>query len=228
MNGAEPKKKGTWGGARNGAGRKKSGHRKDAPHRARPQLSPDHPVHVVLRCTGTGPLRNGRVYRTIRRVLVRYLGRNDFRIIHLSIQHNHLHFIVEAAGKGALSRGMQSLAINCARALNDELGRDGKVFEFRYQATQIRTPRQARNTLAYVLNNWRRHREDLFCAATRKASLDPYASGISFPGWAGVPRFASPGGYVPLPVSPPSTCLLAFEWRRHGAIDPFERPGSLR
>ena len=167
------------------------------------------------------------MYRSIRRVLVRYLGRDDFRVVHISIQSNHLHLLLEAAGKRALSRGMQSLAINCARALNRELGRDGKIFEFRYHATQIKTPRQARNTLAYVINNWRRHREDLFNAATSKASIDPYSSGISFTGWAGAPRFAIPDGYEPLPVSPPATQLLSVDWLRHGAIDLFECPGPL-
>ena len=86
------------GGAREGAGRPKSvGKRHDPPHRARRELASKHPVHVVLRtCSYVPRLRQGRVYRATRRVLVRYLGRDDFRIVHVSIQHNHFHFIVEA------------------------------------------------------------------------------------------------------------------------------------
>ena len=168
------------------------------------------------------------MYRAIRGVLARYLEERDFRIVHISIQGNHLHILLEATSKRALSRGMQGLAISCARALNHALGRTGKVFEYRYHATQITTARQARNTLAYILNNWRRHREDLFNTATMKAAIDPYSSGISFAGWAGAPRFATPDGYEPLPVSRATTRLLADEWRWHGAIDPFECPGPLR
>ena len=108
-------------------------------------------------------LREGHTYRQIRRVLVRYLGRDDFRIVHVSIQHNHLHLLVEAADQEALSRAMQSFAINAARAINRSMGSHGKVFAYRYHATQIRTPYHARHALAYVLNNWRRHRED--CAS---------------------------------------------------------------
>ncbi|MGE0548974.1 MAG: hypothetical protein AB7O24_13125 [Kofleriaceae bacterium] len=123
---------------------------------------------------------------------------------------------------------MQSLAINCARALKLDTRHAGKVFEGRYHATQIQTPRQARNALAYVLNNWRRHREDLASAQTMKASVDPYSSGISFTGWSGRPRFSIPDGYVPLPVSPPTTALLCSEWEWHGRIGLFECPGPLR
>jgi len=141
--------------------------------------------------------------------------------------------LVEAADKRALSRGMQSLTINLARALNRELGSHGKVFAYRYHDTQITTPRQARNALAYVLNNWRKHREDVASTRALAAKLDPYASGLAFDGWyeegaGAVPRFTIPPGYHPLPVSSPATALLGSDWRLFGAIELFETPGALR
>jgi REP element-mobilizing transposase RayT len=221
---AYPKR--THGGQRAGAGRKKSPLRRhDPPHRRRPELSDGHPVHVVLRTTlGVQRLRRGVVYRAIRRVLGRYLGKDDFRVVHISIQHNHLHLLVEAGDRAALTRNMQSFAINAARAINGTSGRGGKVFGYRYHATQITTPRQARCALAYVLNNWRHHREDLPTDQTRRAAVDPYATGLSFDGWRGG-RFRVPGRYVPLPVSAPRTPLFRSSWTRYGLIDPFECPG---
>ena len=213
------------GGARPGAGRKKTVKR-GGPHRARPALQAHHPVHAVLRThEGLGRLRQRNMYRAIRRVLVRYLGRDEFRVVHLSIQGNHLHLIVEARDARALSRGMQSLAINLARAINGVWKRAGAVFAGRYHATQIKTARQARNTLCYVLNNWRRHREDLADARCMQARLDPYSSATSFAGWT--VRFVAPAHYVPLPISPPETELLRSDWLRCGRIDPWEVPGPL-
>jgi REP element-mobilizing transposase RayT len=161
----------------------------------------------------------------VRRVLVRYLGRADFRIVHVSIQHNHLHLLVEAHDRRALTRGMQSFAINAARAIQRGRG-PGKVFAYRYHATQIKTPWHARHALAYVLNNWRRHREDVRSAKTLAAKLDPYASGVSFAGWAQRVRFRAPPGYEPLPVSSPATSLLRFDWQTFGLIGLAETPGS--
>jgi REP element-mobilizing transposase RayT len=225
----EGENKRTWGGARVGAGRKRSSNHHDAPHRKRPTLSSKHPVHVVLRAEkGVPRLRTGRAYKAIRRVLVRCLGRSDFRVVHLSIQKNHLHFLVEANDRRALTKGMQGLASTAARALNRELGRDGKFFAFRYHATQISTTWQARNALSYVLNNWRKHREDLETPLTMQARIDPYSSGIAFKGWAGGVVFAIPPGYEPLPVSAPATWLLSKGWARHGRIDLFATPGPLR
>ena len=215
------------GGKRPGAGRKKTGRCRDSPHRKRPSLSPRHPVHVVLRTDGVPRLRTRRYYDAIRRVLTHYLGHDDFRVVHISIQANHLHFLVEANDRRALTRYMQSMTIRAAREINRAHGnRSGKVFAFRYHATQITTPRQARNTLAYVLNNWRKHREHLATERTRAAQLDQFSSGLSFTGWSGSPRFAIPEGYELLPVSSPHTGLLRFDWQLFGLIGVFERPGS--
>ncbi|MGE5182947.1 MAG: transposase [Acidobacteriota bacterium] len=221
------KEKATWGGKREGAGRKKTGMCRDVPHRARPELDARNPVHVVVRMKKERRigLRRGRLYTRMRKVVVRYLGRDDFRIVHISIQQNHVHLIVEAASTRALTRGMQSFTINAARAINADHSSIGKVWEFRYHATQIRTARQARNTLAYVLNNWRRHREDFANGRLRTAKLDPYASGLSLGGWT--ERFALPADYTPLPVSPPRTRLLRHDWKRFGLLDPHEAPGPL-
>jgi hypothetical protein len=79
-------------------------------------------------------------------------------------------------------------------------------------------------SLAYVLNNWRRHREDLASCALQHARLDPYASGLAFDGWT-VGPFRPPDGYEPLPVGAPTAWLLTAGWRRHGLLDPFETPG---
>jgi len=198
-------------------GPKRPRSRQDPPHRVRPAVIPRHPVHVVLRTTReVGNLRTRRAYRAFRGALARCADKGDYRVVHISIQANHVHLLVEADDKHALTLGMQGLAISAAKRLNRELRRRrGEVFPFRYHATPIDTPTQARNALAYVLNNWRRHREDRMPGWR----VDPYSSGVAFPGWTGrehLPGFAWPRGYEPLPVCFPHTWLLARGWRRAG------------
>jgi REP element-mobilizing transposase RayT len=214
------------GGRRHGAGRKRSGPKTGGAHRKRPALSSQHPVQLTWRTVRDLPrLRQRCFYEALRRVLVRYLAGDDFRVVHISIQHNHLHLLVEAANAKALTQGAQSFAINAARAINAAWGRGGKVFAYRYHQSQIKTGRHARNALSYVLNNWRRHREDFFDGAARAAKLDEYSSAICFDGWT--TKFRRPPDYEPLPVSPPRTQLLAVSWRLYGLIDWAERPGPL-
>jgi len=214
-------KKSRRGGRRKGAGRKPGRFRKPA-HRARPPLSPRHPVHVTYRLEPyVRVLRDRDLYHVFRRVLACYLERPGFRIVHISIQTNHLHLIVEAADREALTSGLQSFAIRCAIGLHDKCGTTGKVFTFRYHSTQITTPRQAHNSVTYVLNNWRRHHLDLTPTGIHWCPVDPYSSGVTFTGWSKRIEVRLPAGYVPLPVSPPQTELL----RRVIMVDPFAYPG---
>ena len=103
------------------------------------------------------------------------------------------------------------------------------MFAFRYHATEVTNPRQARHALAYVLNNWRRHREDDRSERARRAALDPYSSALLFDGWSVATPFVVPADYVPLPVAPAQTWLLRVGWKQGGALlGVRERPGRLR
>jgi REP element-mobilizing transposase RayT len=210
----------TWGGRRAGAGRKPKGERAGMPHVSRPRLSRHHPVHVTVRVErAVGRLRRRRAYDCVKWALVRMIPRRDFRVVHVSIQATHLHLLVEADDERSLSRGVRAFEISVARRLNKAVGRKGRVFRDRYHADAITTPRRARHAFAYVLNNWRRHRED------HAGAIDPYSSAIAFDGWAGQPRFRLPRGHELLPTKTSSSWLLRQGWRRHGLIDPRERPG---
>ena len=100
--------------------------------------------------------------------------RDRFRIAHCSIQSNHLHLLVEAGGKQDLSRGIQGLVIRLATALNSMLGRRGRLWADRYDARALRTPRETRNAIIYVLANWRKH------DVASSGWLDPYSSAPMF------------------------------------------------
>ncbi len=216
----------TWGGRRAGAGRKRAPGQHDSPHRARPALLGRHPVHTVLRTLpAVGRLRRRVIYQAVRRALVAIGVDAGFRVVHMSIQNNHLHLLVEARDARALSRGMQRVAILVARAINRSLGRRGQVFTHRYHRTDITTPKQARHALAYVLNNWRRHREDQACPAARAGHLDPYSTAVQFDGWVNGEGIVRPAAAVLLPSAAPRTWLLRVGWRVHGAITPTEVPG---
>lgn len=205
----------TWGGKRKGAGRKKSGTR-DPSHRPRPEHVGRYPLHVVLRVRkDVGRLRRRKVYEGAHLALLSIAARIAFRVVHMSIQHNHLHLLVEAADSEALESGMRGLSISLAKRINKSLGRRGKVFEFRYHSTPLTSPRQTRNALAYVLNNWRRHREDERGFHERTMPLDPYSSAITFRGWADFSGIVDEWSDVidkQLPVSSPQTWLLGKGW----------------
>ena len=158
--------------------------------------------------------------------------REHFRISHLSIQHNHIHMLVEAQSAEALATGMHGFQISAARHINTALRiggrrRRGPVFADRYHVLVIRSPRQARHTLAYVLGNWRKHGEDRRGLA-RSWWVDPFSSAVSFTGWKeleGQPPWTIRPDYEWLVVCEPRSWLHRIGWKHHGAISIYEVPG---
>src|SRR3982751_6359527 len=118
----------TWGGKRKGAGRKPAKAKAAVSHLARPRFSRSQPVHVTLRTLpGVGFLRAWSLFQAITRALREARERFGLRVVHFSVQGNHLHLLVEAEGAESLSRGIQGLAIRIAKALNRACSRRGKV-----------------------------------------------------------------------------------------------------
>src|SRR5206468_1396915 len=83
--------------------------------------------------------------------------RGDFRVVHFNVLANHLHLLVETGGAMPLARGMQGLGVRLARRINAYLGRTGPLLAQRYHARPLRTPREVRNAIRYVLLNARHH-----------------------------------------------------------------------
>jgi REP element-mobilizing transposase RayT len=215
----------TRGGARKGAGRPAAGPRA-IHHDNRIRVVPSQPIHITCRALPrVGNLRRDAIFAAIRAATVVVGRHDDFRIIHLSIQRTHLHLLVEATSGRALTHGMCSFLISAARHINRAVrASGGRVFE-RYHARSLETPREVRNCLAYVLNNWRHHGEH------RRTSwlVDKYSSAIAFDGWKQLgrgERFTTPPSYEPLVVWRPRTWLVTTGWLRHGLVGVRETPGG--
>ena len=117
----EPKRR----AARRGAGRKaRAAHLRQTPHRARPVHRKANPVHITLRA-GVRSLRSQQVARLVLGAL-RDSNRDWFRVVHYSVQDNHVHLIVEAEGRDTLSSGVRRLMVRIARRVNRLLRRRGR------------------------------------------------------------------------------------------------------
>ena len=209
------------GGWRPGAGRK-AGPNPAVHHRSRTFESPRFPHHVTLKVREDVPsLRSVRLVRELERGLRAVGARGRFRVVHYSIQTDHVHLIVEASSSEDLGRGMKAVGARLARGVNRVFARRGPVLRDRYHARTLRTPREVRNAISYVLLNARRHLAKRAGSIPRVACIDPASSGRWFDGWRGGWR---PAADAPA-VARPRTWLLGKGWREAGLVDPSEVPG---
>jgi REP element-mobilizing transposase RayT len=121
-------------------------------------------LHVTLKLKqGLPRLRGRKPFNAIAGAFRKYAQGDDFRLVHFSVQHDHLHLLIEADGKARLSRGMQKLVISISRRLNILWGEGqrwlGRLFRERYHAHLLKTPSDVRHALVYLLHNAVKHRE---------------------------------------------------------------------
>ena len=181
------------------AGRPPKGARAGVSHVRRKDLRGRQPVHVTLKSkAGIGYLRKQRVVSALEQAIKEARLRFGMRIVHYSIQGNHLHLLVEADDKPALSQGMQGLAIRLAKAVNRAFRRHGSVWADRYHAHVLQSPRETANALRYVLGNFAHH-------FPGEPFADPFSS-VRFLGAASNDA----------PVASPRTWLLRAGWLRRG------------
>ena len=217
----EPGKHGGW---RPGAGRpKKPG---AVSHDTRPSERADIPQHVTLRIADSVPsLAREGLMKIIRRA-IKQSQKAEFKIHEFNVLGNHLHLITTAAHKDALSCGTAGLEVRLAFRLNSALSRSGKLFPDRYHARYLKTPREVRNAIRYVLLNRKHH------AAEKKYArqwIDACSSAAWFDGWAQLVRGDEPWKRALLAMERPTekatVWLLTPGWKRHGLLRFDERPG---
>jgi REP element-mobilizing transposase RayT len=172
---------------------------------------------------GLPSLRSVALVKEVKSCFGQSCERGEFRLVHYSIQADHVHAIVEAADEGTLARGMKSLGSRLARAVNRVFHHRGRVLAARFHMRILRTPREVRNAIAYVLLNARRHAAKAGRDLRGEERVDPASSGDGFDGWRDRARRAPDraGG-----VAAARTWLLRVGWRRHGLIALAEVPGA--
>jgi REP element-mobilizing transposase RayT len=152
-------------------------------------------VHVTLKATRNVPnLRTRRRFAVIKRAFVRFCKVDGlgFRLVHFAVLSNHVHFVVEADSKRALSMGMQKLLHSISRRLNalnvwehgakvstktgryrELAGWIGRVFSDRYHAHVLKTPTEMQHAVRYVLNNASHHH---VATDSKQGGRDPFTS----------------------------------------------------
>jgi len=178
-----------------GPGRPKSKHA-GVSHQRRPLIAEKSAVHVTVKANKLVPnLRSRRRFSVIKNAFVKFCAPKGagFRLVHFSVLSNHVHFVVEADSKRALSMGMQKLLHSISRRLNALSVKEhgarlstkggsysalkgwlGRVFSDRYHAHLLKTPTEIAHAVRYVLQNAEHHH--VRHVDDSRLSADPFTS----------------------------------------------------
>jgi hypothetical protein len=151
-----------WGGRRRGAGRKRM-KSKGVAHRTRENVNHRTPMHINFKYRTH--VRNKERLKLLKRS-IQNARSHGLKILHYSFQRNHVHLIIEAINNETLTRGMRSLTITFAKGVNM-----GRIQVERYHLHVLRSLRETRNAMMYVLFNEQKHERGICSTVSGYSSL---------------------------------------------------------
>lgn len=151
----------------------------------RKTFSAAHPLHITLRLRDGLPNLRSRKGAAIVKHAMQGVQGKDLRILHFAILSNHIHLLCEGDNSQALYRAMKSF---CSRMglhnrawaqknVIQNLDKKGYgIFRGRYDVKVLKSPRQVKNALRYVLLNPSKH-------FSKNPYIDQFTSGVIFRDW---------------------------------------------
>ena len=149
------------GGYRRDSGRKRI-HSRGVAHRKREKVLLKTPLHINFKYQTQ--IKNKFCLRLLKRAILN-ARKHGLRVNHFSLQHNHVHLIVEAETNVVLTKGMRSITVTMAKGL-----KSGKVQIERYHLHVLKSLRETKNAVLYVLFNKQKHEKGTY------STVDEYSS----------------------------------------------------
>jgi REP element-mobilizing transposase RayT len=151
-----------------GAGRKAI-HDRGIRHISRDPIKRITPLHLTIKIESKkAGIKNKNILTALHHSIkkARILG---LRILHYTLEFDHVHLLVEADNNERLGRGMQSFGISFSKGINKIKQMKGRVFKTRYHFRKLKTLTEIKNVLKYILRNGIKHKHS-------SSLLNPYNS----------------------------------------------------
>jgi REP element-mobilizing transposase RayT len=147
-------------------------HDKAIRHIGRPKFIKPRSLHLTIKVReNKADIKTKRLLKALHHAIKR-ARLKDLKIIHYSLEHNHVHLLAEANSDKILKTGMQAFGISFSKAINRTKKLNGTVYKHRYHFRRISSSRELKNVLHYIFSNGIKH-------GRTKSILDPYNSLIA-------------------------------------------------
>lgn len=145
-------------------------HDKGIRHRKREEINEPRPLHLTIKLI-RADIQNKTILKGLRHAIQR--ARNQgLRIIHYSLERDHVHLYAESTDNDTLARAMKALGVSFVKRINKYHQCKGSCYKTRYHLRILNTAREVKNVINYILKNGIKH-------GRTKSELDQYNSKFS-------------------------------------------------
>ena len=146
-------------------------------HTKRFKLKKSSSLHLTIKVRDNkADIQNKRILKALHYAIKR-ARLKELKVIHYTLEYNHVHLLVESADNSVLHRGMQAFGITIAKAINKIKRTKGNVYKNRYHLRIINSPKQLKNVLHYIFCNGIKHKRtkskiDLFNSMIAESKIN--------------------------------------------------------
>ena len=131
-------------------------------HTKREVIFRPSPTHLTIKLN-KADIQNKFILKGLRHAIMR-ARLQGLRIVHYSLEYNHVHIYAEVTDNLSLAKGMKALGVSLVKI-------SGSCYKTRYHLRILRSASEVKNVLNYILKNGIKHRRT-------KSVIDPYNSAL--------------------------------------------------
>ena len=144
-------------------------HDKGIRHTRREEISCARPLHLTIKLI-RADIQNKTILKGLRHAILR-ARLQGLRIVHYSLEHNHVHLYAESGNNKILATGMKALGVSLVKRINRFCKTKGTCYKTRYHLRVLRSASEVKNVLNYILKNGIKHKRT-------NSVIDPYNSAL--------------------------------------------------
>ncbi|MGZ3789032.1 MAG: transposase [Bacteriovorax sp.] len=138
-------------------------------HSSRPFLKKPSSLHLTVKIKkNRADMKNKSVLGLLKRA-IKNARRQGLKVIHYSLEYDHVHLLIEADNNYILGKGMQAFGVTLSKAINRMRKLKGGVYKHRYHFRHISSARELKNVMNYIFTNGLKHK-------TAKNIMNPFNS----------------------------------------------------
>lgn len=127
-------------------------------HSSRMKFSKLTSFHLTIKVReNKADIQSKKLLKALHHAIARARLKN-LKVIHYTLEYNHVHLLVETNDHRILHAGMQALGISFSKAINKVKSLKGHVYKHRYHQRKIGSARELKNVLLYIFNNGKKHK----------------------------------------------------------------------
>lgn len=138
-------------------------------HTSRPKISRPTSLHLTIKVKSIkANIKNKIILHMLKRAILN-ARRQGLKVIHFSLEYDHVHLLIEADNNLTLGKGMKALGVTLAKRINKFRGLKGAVYKHRYHFRRVGSSAQLKKVMNYIFSNGVKH-------GTSKSIICPYNS----------------------------------------------------